>query len=181
MDRPVTTAKVKKSSGKKTKTVASVSEVPGETPEDSTCKEAEAAVDSHSVVPSVGLGQEQSPDIPAATEKDDRKHMDINLVPSTASRKDKRLVIFNFEDGRAGSVQFLKTLFGDNTPGALTLSGDSLSEAKPKAAPKVKETPAERKARMAMLPKLTPAQKLAKAEEKVAALRKKLEAAQASA
>lgn len=102
----------------------------------------------------------------------------LNLVRSTADRKSKRIVIYNIE-GRTGSVQFLSTLFGGdqksegNPPASLTLSGE-FAEPKPKAAPRVKETPEERKARLAAMPKLTLAEKVAKAEKKAAALRAKL-------
>ena len=93
--------------------------------------------------------------------------MVINLTRSTAPRKDARLVIFNLE-GRTGSVQFLKTLFNkDAIPATLTLTGEF-------AAPKVKETPAERKARLALLPKLTPAERVAKMEERLANMKAKL-------
>jgi hypothetical protein len=93
--------------------------------------------------------------------------MDIILTRSTAPRKDDRLVIFNIE-GRTGSVQFFKTLFNkDAVPATLKLTGDF-------AAPKVKETPEERKARLKALPKPTPAERLAKMEERLARMRAKL-------
>lgn len=106
---------------------------------------------------------------------------DLKLVRSTADRKNKRLVIYNIE-GRTGSVQFLSTLFGGdqnsqgNPPESLTLSGEF---AEPKA-PKAKETPEERKARLAALPKPTLAEKVAKAEERAAKLREKLAKAAAA-
>jgi len=98
--------------------------------------------------------------------------MDITLTRSTAPRKNPRLVIFTVE-GRPGSVQFFRTLFPMNAvPERLTLTGEF-------AAPKVKETPAERKARLALLPKLTPAQRLAKMEERVAKMKAALNPAPA--
>jgi hypothetical protein len=100
------------------------------------------------------------------------RNMDINLVKSNAVRKDDRLVIFNFGDGRKGSVQFLRTLFGEEIPTELTLSGE-FSEPR---TPKAKETAEERKARLKLLPKLTLEEKVAKAEEKAAKLRQKLAA-----
>ena len=93
----------------------------------------------------------------------------ITLVRSTAPRKDQRLVIYNIQ-GRTGSVQFLSTLFGGsqtdqgNPPATLTLTGTF-------AAPKPKETPEERKAR---LKAITPAERLAKMEARVAKMKAKL-------
>lgn len=109
-------------------------------------------------------------------------NMDLVLTRSNVDRKNKRLVIYNIE-GRTGSVQFLSTLFGGdqksqgNPPEKLTLSGEF---AEPKQ-PKAKETPEERKARLAALPKPTLAEKVAKAEERAAKLREKLAKAQAPA
>jgi hypothetical protein len=95
--------------------------------------------------------------------------MDINLVRSPKQRKNPRLVIFTIE-GRPGSVQFFRTLFPKDMPARLTLSGEF-------AAPKVKETPEQRKARLKALPKLTPAERLARMEKRVANMRAKLAAA----
>jgi hypothetical protein len=95
--------------------------------------------------------------------------MDITLVRSNAQRKNPRLVIFNI-DGRPGSVQFFRTLFQDAIPAKLTLTGEF-------AAPRVKETPEERKTRLKALPKLTPAERLAKMEERVAKMKAKVAAA----
>lgn len=103
-----------------------------------------------------------------------RNVMDITLTKSNAPRKGDRLVIFNFGDGRRGSVQFQRSLFGDAIPDSLTLVGEM---AEPKA-PKAKETAEERKARLKALPKLTLAEKVAKAEERTAKLRAKLQAAE---
>ena len=100
----------------------------------------------------------------------------LTLVRSTAARKDPRLVIYNIE-GRTGSVQFLSTLFGGtqssqgNPPEKLTLSGTF-------AAPKPKETPEERKARLAAI---TPEQKLSAMEVKIAKMKAKLAAPTAAA
>ena len=79
----------------------------------------------------------------------------ITLTRSTAPRKDQRLVIYNIE-GRKGSVQFLSTLFGSNQTAqgnplpTLTLTGVF-------APPPKKETPEERKARLAAI---TPEQRI---------------------
>lgn len=100
---------------------------------------------------------------------------DLKLKLSTGERKSKRLVFYDIE-GRTGKVQFLSTLFGGdqksqgNPPAELTLTGEF---AEPKA-PKAKETPEERKARLKALPKLTLAEKVARAEERAAALKAKL-------
>lgn len=104
--------------------------------------------------------------------------MNLTLKRSDAARKGVRLVIYNFTDGRAGSVQFLRTAFPkDAVPDTITMEGD-FAEYVPKEA-KVKETAAERKARLAALPKLTLAEKVARAEKRTADLRAKLAKAQA--
>jgi hypothetical protein len=96
--------------------------------------------------------------------------MDIALVRSTSQRKNPRLVVFKIE-GRPGSVQFFRTLFpNDEVPATLTLTGDF-------AAPKVKETPEQRKARLKALPKPTAAEKLTKMEARLAKMKAKLAAA----
>ena len=122
-------------------------------------------------------------DTPAATPPNHRsmKHMDLVLTRSKAPRKTNRLVIYNIK-GRSGSVQFLSTLFGGsqkeigNPPETLTLSGE-FAEPKPV---KAKMTAEERKALRAAQPKPTLAEKIAKAEARMAALRAKLEAAEAA-
>jgi hypothetical protein len=97
--------------------------------------------------------------------------MDITLTRNPAQRKNPRLVIFNIE-GRPGSVQFFRALFPLNAvPERLTLIGEF-------AAPKVKETPEERKARLAAMPKMTPAERLAKMEASVAKMKARLAAPQ---
>jgi rRNA maturation protein Rpf1 len=98
--------------------------------------------------------------------------MDLTFTRSKAARKDDRLVIFNFADGRPGSVQFLRTAFPEQVPETITMSGDFAEKTERVA--KAKETPEERKARLANLPKLTLAEKVAKAEERAAKLRAKL-------
>lgn len=70
-------------------------------------------------------------------------------------------------------MQFFRTLFNDAVPAKLTLTGDF-------AAPKVKETPEERKARLKALPKATPAGRLAKMEASLAKMKAKLAAAPAT-
>jgi hypothetical protein len=95
--------------------------------------------------------------------------MEITLVRN-ATRK-SRMIIYGIE-GRPGNVQFTsKTLFDkDAVPATLRLTGEF-------AAPKVKETPAERKARLSAI---TPAERLAKMEARIAAMKAKLAAAPAA-
>ena len=113
----------------------------------------------------------------AAPRREEENKMEtLTLTRSTAPRKDPRLVIYNIE-GRTGSVQFLSTLFGGtqvsqgNPPEKLTLSGTF-------APPRAKETPEERKARLAAI---TPEQKLAAMEAKIAKMKAKLAAGTAGA
>jgi hypothetical protein len=100
----------------------------------------------------------------------------LKLVRSTAPRKEQRLVIYSIE-GRKGSVQFLSTLFGGNQhsqgnpPSTLVLTGTF-------APPPKKETPEERKARLASI---TPEMKLAAMEKRVAAMKAKIAAASTAA
>lgn len=117
-----------------------------------------------------------APAIPATGSPERRMTtMELTLTRSEAPRKSKRLVIYNI-DGRKGSIQFLSTLFGGsqndvgNPPAQLKLVGEF---AEPKQ-PKPKETPEERKARLAALPKPTLEEKVKKAEERAARLREKL-------
>ena len=96
--------------------------------------------------------------------------MEITLVRSAAQPKNPRLVVFKI-DGRPGSVQLYRTLFAkDAVPARLTLTGEF-------AEPKAKETPEERRARLKALPKLTPAERLAKMEERLAKMKARLAAA----
>lgn len=104
------------------------------------------------------------------------KKMDLTLNHKPNSRKTDRLVIFDLTD-RKGSVQFLRTLFPDAIPQSIVISGEFSAPRTPRA----KETPEERKARLKALPKLTPAEKLAKAEERVAKMRAKIQAKEAAA
>lgn len=118
---------------------------------------------------------ETAPAQPSATPTQpvvqEKKKMELTFVRSKAERKDSRLVIYNFADGRPGSVQFLRTAFPEQIPETITMSGDFAE----------KETPEQRKARLASLPKLTVAEKVAKGEERLAKLRAKLAAGQPAA
>lgn len=145
-----------------------------------------------SLPPAESVSSTQTPDNPAsnppamtpATSSRSMSMKNLNLTLSKAPRKDKRLVIYNIE-GRTGSVQFLSTLFGGDQdsqgtpPEKLTLNGE-FAEPKAKVA-KVNETPEERKARLKALPKLTLAEKVAKAEQRTSKLKAKLEADAAKA
>jgi len=95
--------------------------------------------------------------------------MTLNLVRSDSPRKDTRSVVFNIE-GRKASVAFPKTLFGANAPDKLSIEGEF---ADPRTA-KAPETKEERKARLAALPKLTLAEKIAKREEALSKMKAKL-------
>jgi hypothetical protein len=96
--------------------------------------------------------------------------MELTLTRNHAPRKGDRLVIYNIE-GRRGTVQFLTSLFDKEVP-TLKLVGEF---AEPKV-PVAKLTAEERKARRALLPKLTPAEKLAQMEKRVATMRAQLAA-----
>jgi hypothetical protein len=153
----------------------------GDSPvEDFACnEEAETASSpSSNLNPAVATTEPVNPPETPAQEK----KMEIVLKRSDAPRKTNRLVIYNLE-GRNGSVQFLSTLFGGsqkdrgNPPETLTLVGDF---AEPKQ-PKVKLTKEERKALRANAPKPTLADKLAKAQARMDALKAKLAAEAAAA
>lgn len=99
---------------------------------------------------------------------------EIALTVNTEPRKNTRVLVFDIP-GRRASITVPKSLFGDNVPTSLILTSDV--DLAPVAEPKPKETKEERKARLAALPKKTPAEKLAALEAKAAKLRAKLEAA----
>jgi len=93
--------------------------------------------------------------------------MEITFTRSDKTRKSTMAVYV--AEGRSGSLRFAKSLFvGKQAPATLTLANDAF------AGPRVKETPEERKARMALLPKLTLAEKIAKREKELMAMRSKL-------
>ena len=102
--------------------------------------------------------------------------MTLTLVRNDKPRKAGRSVIFNIE-GRTASVAFPKSVFGANVPENIVVEGD-FSEPK---APRVPETKEERKARLAALPKLTLAEKIAKREAALEKMRAKLAADAAKA
>jgi hypothetical protein len=93
--------------------------------------------------------------------------MEIQLTRSTAPRKTDRLVIY--DGGHLHSVQFLRTAFGDTIPETITVSGEF-------AAPKPKETPEERKARIAAM---SPIDKIAAAEARARKTLARIEAQKA--
>lgn len=112
-------------------------------------------------------GDPAQPISPAAPARS-QNIMDITLNRSTATRKDERLVIFEYADGRAGQVQFLRSAFPETIPSSITMSGEFAERVE--KTPKAKLTKEER----ALLPKPTLAEKVAKAEERAAKLREKL-------
>jgi hypothetical protein len=93
--------------------------------------------------------------------------MEIQLTRSNAPRKTTRLVIY--DGGHLHSVQFLRTAFGETIPETITVSGEF-------AAPKPKETPAERKARLAAM---SPIDKIAAAEARARKTLARIEAEKA--
>lgn len=123
--------------------------------------------DQHSEQAASMTGAGQEPARPAGRTNVEQT---ITLTKSPKPRKDERVVIFG---GQLNAVQFLRTAFGEAVPDTITVTGDF---AEPKAAkvPREKETPEERKARLAAMPKLTLAEKVAKAEARAQALREKL-------
>jgi len=91
----------------------------------------------------------------------------LKLTRSDKTRK-TLMVVFTV-DGRPGSVRFAKSLFVDQQPPAtLSITDDTF------AGPRKQETKEERKARLAAMPKLTPAEQLAKLEAKIAKMKAKL-------
>lgn len=98
--------------------------------------------------------------------------MDITLTKSDKPRKSSSIVYLGA--GLRGGVRIAKTCFaGGNAPASLVISG-------PFAEPKAKMTKEERKAARAALPKLTPAEKLAKLNERAAKLQAKINASAAA-
>jgi hypothetical protein len=111
------------------------------------------------------------PTLPITTGKRTNMSHAIALKQNTGARKNARITVFDIE-GRKASVSIPKSLFGDNVPTDLILQSDApFAEVR---AAKPKETPEERKARLAAMPKLTPEQKLAKLKERAAKLEAKL-------
>lgn len=96
----------------------------------------------------------------------------ITLTLNEAPRKSERLIFYT--GGHIHTVQFLKTAFPEGVPPkTLTITGNFAEVPAPKV-PRAKETPEERKARLAAMPKLTLAEKVAKAEKRAQELREKL-------
>ena len=93
----------------------------------------------------------------------------LTLKQKPGARKSDRLVIFDYTD-RPGSVQFLRTAFGETVPETIQISGAF-------AGPRQKLTKEQRKERAK---NMTPAEKLAAAEARVAKLREKLSKAAAA-
>ena len=97
--------------------------------------------------------------------------MTLTLKRNDKPRKGNRTIVFDV-DGRKTSIGFPKSLFGDAVPDELLIDGAFAAP----PVPKVRETPEARKARLAALPKLTLAEKVARREEALAKLKAKLAA-----
>ncbi len=101
----------------------------------------------------------------------------ISLTKDTKARKSNAVTYT--APGYAGSVRFSKSFFADKSgPASMTLSDESFGAAR---VAKAKLTAEERKALRASQPKLTPAEKLAKIEERAAKLRAKIAASSTAA
>jgi hypothetical protein len=97
--------------------------------------------------------------------------MNLSLTRNDAPRR-SQMFVYGVE-GRSGSIRFSKGLFVNQTaPATLTLSDAAF------AGPRVKETPAERKARRALI---TPAERLARMETRIAKMKAALAAPQPKA
>lgn len=100
------------------------------------------------------------------------------LLTFTRNDKQRRsnMVVFDAPEGRRGSVRISKTLFGkDQVPQTVAIEHPNFATPK---VPYAKMSAEERKAARLARPKLTPAEKLARAEEKIAKLRAKVTASQ---
>lgn len=103
----------------------------------------------------------------------EQKHMEsITLVRKQTDGKRSSSIPFTIE-GRRGSVRFSKTLFAV-VPEKFEISLDGLAEVKQR------ETKEQRKARLALRPKKTKAEKIAAMEQKLAKAKAALEAEQAA-
>jgi hypothetical protein len=117
--------------------------------------------------------QNTGTDAPAAK---DTKIMQITLTKSTKTRKSTSVVYT--AGALRGSARFAKTFFKDgNAPDTIVIDSDAFAE------PKKKLTAEERKAARKDAPKLSPAEKLAKLQERSKKLEEKIakEAAAAAA
>ena len=100
----------------------------------------------------------------------------ITLTKSTKPRKSSSVVYMG--EGLRGGLRISKTAFIDGVaPDTFVVSSDVFAPVKTK----IVETKEQRKARLAALPRLTLAEKIAKREEALARDKKKLEAQQAKA
>lgn len=120
---------------------------------------------------SVTLDSSSSVETSTQTAKDTTT-MVISLTRDNKARKSNAVTYT--AAGYNGSVRFSKSFFADKTgPESLTLDSETFAAARQ---PRAKMTPEERKAARAAAPKLTPAEKLAKIEERAAKLRAKIAA-----
>lgn len=83
----------------------------------------------------------------------------------------KNVVLYSINEGLKGSVRFLTSQFTGTPPTSLTVNGDFAQvEAK---TPRIKMTAEERKAARAAAPKLSLAEKIAKREAALVAMKAK--------
>jgi hypothetical protein len=108
----------------------------------------------------------------AAGPAQERKTMNVTFTRSDAKRR-SNMIVFAAPEGHRGSVRVSKSLFAkDSIPQELTLENPALAEPrKPREAMTAEERKAARKAQ----PKLTPAEKVAKLEQRLANARRKLQ------
>jgi hypothetical protein len=109
-----------------------------------------------------------NPSADALTQNKDTNIMETVTLTRKPSSAKSTSIQFGI-DGRRGSVKFSKSLFA-TVPETIEVNVDGLAEAKRK------ETKEERKARLALQPKKTAAEKLAALEAKVARAKAKLAA-----
>lgn len=114
----------------------------------------------------------------AHSQKEQNVMSKITLTLDPKTRKSTS-VVFKLGDGIRGSVRIAKTAFpGGVPPSALTLQSDAENVF---ATPKAKLTAEQRKEARKNAPKLTPAQKLQKLNERAAKLQAKIDAQAAAA
>ena len=122
---------------------------------------------------------EATPPVTSETTENRSQKMNVNLTRSDKQRS-TGMVVFLVE-GRPGSVRFSKTLFKNQTaPETIAVDTDAFGFGEARVA-RTQETKEERKARLKALPKLTPAEKLARLEAKIEKMRTKVNATAAPA
>jgi hypothetical protein len=137
--------------------------------------QSETAVESSSSAPSAVSPSTQSENPNGAgSAQETQNAMEVTLTRNDKQRKSTSVVYTS--DQIRGSVRFAKSSFTDgNAPETIVVNSDAF------AAPKPKLTPEQRKEARKNAPKLTAAERLAKAEARLAKLREKAAAEQAAA